>query len=285
MTTGLDETAGARNREIRVYLETGTPPDPIFPNWPGSDLVARAKDAERALRNALIAELGRRVGGRIPPSIPAGFDSVDFARTKLAPMVNGLFPKKEQAAILDLLEGSIVFLTPENIERVVTEHSTWLSTAWDLANIYLSSLSLPPIGCDRVCIVGLSEETRCYVSTAYFTEQDPYADFVVHESAHVFHNWKREYAGLPYTRNREWLLPIKYQKRETFAYACETYSRILEGTRGLADRRRRLAEYAANHAPTADIVSEELVDILTEAVAARNGWKRILTRCSYLKRP
>ncbi len=285
MTNGLDETADARDREIRVYLETGVPPDPIFPNWPGSDLVLRAKDAERALKNALIAELRRRVGGRIPPSVPAGFDSVDFARTKLAPMVNGLFPKKERAAILDLLEDSIVFLTPENIEKIIMKHGIWLSTAWDLVNIYLGSVSLTPIGCDHISIVGLSEETRCYVSTAYFTEQNPYADFVVHESAHIFHNWKREYVGLPATRNREWLLPITYEMRETFAYACEAYSRILEGTREPADRKRRLREYAANHAPTADTVSDELADILAEAVAAKNGWKRILTRCSYLKRP
>jgi len=34
----------------------------------------------------------------------------------------------------------------------------------------------------------------------------PLRDFVVHEAAHVLHNWKRGYAGLPHTRNREWLL-------------------------------------------------------------------------------
>jgi hypothetical protein len=34
--------------------------------------------------------------------------------------------------------------------------------------------------------------------------------------------------GLPYTRRREWPLELAFAKRETFAYACEAYSRILE---------------------------------------------------------
>jgi hypothetical protein len=266
-------------------LENGTTPDPIFPNWPGNDLVSRARGAERALRNALILELAGRAETRVPPSLPHEFDHQRFSRSKLTPMVHGLFPATEREAILELLKNSIVFLTPENIERVITGSDAWLSTAWDLANIYLVSLGLPQLGGSYSCIVGLSEETRCYVSARYFTEEDPYTDFVVHEAAHVFHNWKREYAGLPFTRNREWLLPIMYEKRETFAFACEAYSRIVEMAKGRDGRRKTLAEYAGKHVPGAAEDADELVEILGEAVDARNGWKRILTRCSYLIRP
>ena len=39
---------------------------------------------------------------------------------------------------------------------------------------------------------------------------------------------ERRTVGLPETRQREWLLDIDFRKRETFAYACEAYSRILE---------------------------------------------------------
>ena len=117
--------------------------------------------------------------------------------------------------------------------------------------------------------------TTCYVSTAYFDEDDPFADFVVHEAAYIFHNWKRKRIGLPHTRYREWLLEIDFSKREQFAYACEAYS-------SPADRRRLHAEYAAHWVPTAEerIDREALIDTLAEAIAARNGWKRILKRCA-----
>ena len=273
------------DQEVSEYLENGSTPSLTFPNWPGNDLVSRAKGAEDVLRNALIAEVRTRAGKRKPASIPTGFDSVDFARSKLMPMVNGLFSAAEQGTVLELLENSIVFLTPENIEDVILRQEAWLHTAWNLANIYLGSFGLPLLGGEYACIVGLSEETRCYVTSRYFTEDDPYADFVAHEAAHVFHNWKREYAGLPCTRQREWLLPIEFTKRETFALACEAYSKIADGPNGRAERRRRFAEYREKYVPTVAEDRHELVDILDEAVEARNGWKRILTRCSFLKRP
>ena len=86
-------------------------------------------------------------------------------------------------------------------------------------------------------VVGMSEETTCYVSLAHFAEEDEFADYVVHEAAHVFHNTKRRTAGLPETRRRQWLLPIAFEKRETFAFACERYSRILKLGKRPADRR------------------------------------------------
>ncbi len=115
----------------------------------------------------------------------------------------------------------------------------------------------------------------------YFEKDDPFADFVVHEAAHVFHNWKRESVGLRHTRYREWLLEIDFTKREEFAYACEAYHSIVEQATNRADRRRLLAEYADRWAPSSDQVArEELLSILAEAVEARNGWKRILSRCA-----
>jgi hypothetical protein len=43
-----------------------------------------------------------------------------------------------------------------------------------------------------------------------YEEKDPYADFVVHEMAHIFHNCKRRTVGLKQTRKREWLLDIAF---------------------------------------------------------------------------
>jgi hypothetical protein len=62
-----------------------------------------------------------------------------------------------------------------------------------------------------------------YVSPEYFAEDDPFADFIVHEAAHIFHNCKRVTIGLSETRTKEWSLDIEHRKRETFAYSCEAY--------------------------------------------------------------
>jgi len=199
-------------------------------------------------------------------------------------MVDGLFPAKERTIILDLLGRSLVFLTPENIDEVLGGEN-FLHSAWLRANIYLGSLGLEGLDGEVSCIVGVSAETTCHISTVYFEVEDPFADYVVHEAAHIFHNWKRERAGLPHTRTREWLLQIDYGKRETFAYACEAYSRIREQAKNPAERKRLLTDYAERWVPTPDDVDQgELIEILGEAVAARNGWKRILARCSPPKR-
>ncbi len=47
--------------------------------------------------------------------------------------------------------------------------------------------------------------------------------------------------GPPETHQREWLLDIDFRKRETFAYACEAYSRILEAGSTLGPTRPRSA--------------------------------------------
>jgi hypothetical protein len=210
---------------------------------------------------------------------------VSFARGKVTPMVNGLFPAKERKIVRELLERSLVLIYHGNIDQVLRREQL-LSTAWRLANLYLGSIGAECLDGQPLSLVGLSRETTCYVSTSYFDEVDPFADFVVHEIAHVFHNCKREHVGLPFTRKREWLLQIDFCKREVFAYACEAYSMILEQSRSPADRRRLCASYAEHSVPVVEHVEQdELIDILNEAVTARNGWKRILSRCAPPKQP
>jgi hypothetical protein len=148
---------------------------------------------------------------------------------------------------MEMFRRSIVFLTPDNIASVIMK-TPFASTAWDLANLYLLSCGAEPLSKEAPELVGLSEETTCYVSTAYFRSENRLDDFVVHEAAHVFHNCKRETIGLPTIRGREWLLEIDYRKRELFAYACEAYSCIahLAARRLLGrpcSRRSRLTGY------------------------------------------
>jgi hypothetical protein len=67
---------------------------------------------------------------------------------------------------------------------------------------------------------------------------------------------------------------IEYRQRETFAYSCEAYARIMARAKSPAERRALAAEYGAEPR-----ISEERVDpaevasIVTEAATARNGWK------------
>lgn len=64
----------------------------------------------------------------------------------------------------------MVFLTDENIELVLRESSPWLHSSWVLANLYLGSIGAELLAEDAPRIVGLSEETTCYVSTEYFVD-------------------------------------------------------------------------------------------------------------------
>jgi hypothetical protein len=267
------------DQEIQRYIASGEH-DPLHAAWPGRNILEQTHAGEDGLRAALIEEVRRRTAGRACPSLPSGFDANQFVLGKVGPMVRGLFPAKEQPVLLDLFERSLVFVTRDNIKKLLAEIE-YLSTTWDVANLYLGSLDLSGLDGRPVRFVGLSEATTFYVSMAYFRDGDPFADWVVHEAAHVFHNWKRDRAGLPYTRTREFLLEIAFAKREVFAYACEAYAGILERAPSPAERRRLHAEYAQKWVPEGEGLNRsELAEVLAEAVEARNGWKRILGRCS-----
>jgi hypothetical protein len=133
-------------------------------------------------------------------------------------MVRGFFPRAEQDLVLTKLERSVVFLTHANVDSILLAEG-FHRTAWDLANLYLSSVGADLLGDAAPNLVGLSQETTCFVSAEYFAERDPFADFVVHEAAHIFHNCKRRTLGLPRTSElirRRWpILSARPPRRET----------------------------------------------------------------------
>ena len=221
----------------------------------------------------------RLAAGRIHTAIQEG-DTRQLTRSKVEPMVRGLFPRAEQDRVLAVLEKSVVFLTHTTIEGLLSGPG-FDSLAWTLANLYLNSLRVPLLGPDSPRLVGLSDETICYVSAEYFSEEDPFADFIVHETAHVFHNCKRESLGLPSSRRKQWLLEIEYRKRETFAYSCEAYACILERGK-TSEARHALAEEYAQVVQISDerVDAGEVADIVREAAGVRNGWNVIRTRCA-----
>jgi hypothetical protein len=265
--------------EIVRYLATGKH-DPVFAAWPQRSLLDRAQHGNQDLRQALIEEVRTRVPvAEVPPEL-AGLDVEALTRRKVEPMVQGLFPSAEQPAVLAMLSRSVVFLTPCRVEAVL-RRTSFPGTAWDLANLYLLSFGAAPLSDTAPDIVGLSEDTTCYVSVAYLQSQRRFDDYVVHEAAHVFHNSRRETLGLPTSRGRQWLLAIDFGKRETFAYACETYSRLLSLGATAAARRRLLEEAEDECVPNDDRVDlDAFIGVLRVAVKARNGWKRILEGCA-----
>jgi len=261
---------------VETYLLTGDY-DSMYPAWSG-DFISRERRAYADCLRALcqrVKELAGPTSGRESP----GIDSVTLTRGRVAPMVFGLFPGAEREAVLGLVERSVRFLTAETIEPVLLE-PRWLGTAWDVANLYLGSVGAPLLGIEAPSIVGLSVGTTCIVSAGYFEEDDPFADFVVHEVAHIFHNCKRGVVGLPQTRRRQWLLDIEFRKRETFAYSCEVYGCIARRARSPGDRLALAGEYEqVGRVHDARAAHDEIADIVREACAARNGWRTILARC------
>jgi hypothetical protein len=267
---------------IERYLRSGEH-EHDHPEWPGQNIFEKAKRGHADLLRALVEEVRRRADGRRHAPVPADLDLISWTRGKLKPMVSGLFHAAEHEAVLSLLEKSVIFLTADNIEAVLRDQS-WLDSAWSLANLYLSSVNAELLGPDAPSLLGLSQETTCYVSADYFADDARFDDYVIHEAAHVFHNCKRGTAGLPETRTREWLLLLEFRKRETFAYSCEAYGWIVEHAKNKAERMAMGEEFAAGASRFEDEVDPgELATIVREACAARNGWKVILGRCAETK--
>jgi hypothetical protein len=81
------------------------------------------------------------------------------------------------------------------------------------------------------------------------------------------------------------LLDIDYKKRETFAYACEAYTRLLERGKRPSEQ-LALAEEYGREVRISDERADagEVASIVREAAAARNGWKVILALCAPTRR-
>lgn len=195
-------------------------------------------------------------------------------------MVRGLFPGSEREAVRGFLEGSVVFVTPANVE-VLARECPWLHTAWSIANLYLGSLGAELLGPSAPRILGLSSDLVCYVSHEYLSNSGSrFADVIVHGAAHALHDCKRGRLGLRETRTRERLVELEFRLRETFAHGCEAYSRIAALGRDAKQRAALVEEYVEDELLSFDAVNGAvLVPALREAAAARNGWKRILRHC------
>ena len=108
--------ARTAQQQIKYFLKTGHS-DPLPEGWPGENWLERAQNADRAMRQALIEEVKERSKGLPVPAAPV-LDYLTFARSKVAPMVNGLFPEHERANILEMLEKSVECWRARALEKV-----------------------------------------------------------------------------------------------------------------------------------------------------------------------
>lgn len=268
--------------EIARYLATGSVDGDGWCLYPGQNFVEKTVARASVLRGALLQRvIELEAAGHAPP-VPDEQLEKPFLWSKLRPMVEGLFAVDEQEHMLELVTDSVVFLTQDTVHRLLRE-LRWHSSAWKVATIWLDSINAPALSSSSPALLGFSEEARCYVSLRYFGdfEDDPFADYVVHEVAHLFHNNKRHRIGLPPRGRCEWLLDIEFRKRELFAHACEFYSRISTRASGRREREELVEAFAPHADGFADrLEPEELVDVLRAAARARNGWRAILRGCA-----
>ena len=170
--------------DVDCYIWTGET-DSHHAAWPVNGFMDRANRAHDDFRDALVREV-RRLAEELAYEPLSQANTVALTRAKVEPMVCGLFPRVEQDAGLRTLQKSVAFLTSANIEPILIEHGCD-SSAWTLANLYLASFGAKLLGDDAPRLLGLSEATTCCASPDHFAEDDPFADMIVDETAHIYH--------------------------------------------------------------------------------------------------
>jgi hypothetical protein len=108
--------SSAIQNAIADYIRSGEA-DALYGAWPG-DWLEKAERGRRELREALLTAGHHSVGEMVVAPSPAP-DTVAMPRTKVGPMVRGLFPRDEHEVVVNALERSVVFVAGTNIEALV----------------------------------------------------------------------------------------------------------------------------------------------------------------------
>ena len=78
--------------------------DLLFRDWPGQNALERIERGHDTLMEDLVSEVRRREDKVPCPTLSLPDDLSSFSRQKLGPMVRGLFPRRECAPVLAVLE-------------------------------------------------------------------------------------------------------------------------------------------------------------------------------------
>lgn len=251
---------------IERFLTTGRLPR-SWPDWDGPPAVRR-REAEAAARDVL-ARIVRWRARRAPLAIGDGpADPAPVVVARARPMVEGLFPPEEAAAVLACLPRCVRVVTPARFAELVADLSP--RTGWDLANLLLDAMGAPPLADDSPALEGISHAAAGYVLPAAFTPGDT-SDVLVHELAHVLHSVPRARAGL--SPGGAPLLVVAPARRETFAWACEVWSRLQLAP----DPARAVAGYCESSAAADPRVDRILLQHVLTRAAEGDGWASVRT--------
>jgi hypothetical protein len=120
------EYSPALKQEIERYLQTGDY-DLYYRAWPEGGILHRAQMMAAVLRKELIARTQHCAREASKTLTIPQMDLTALTRTKVVPMVHGLFPQAEHEVVVGILEKSVVFLTPDSVAGILDKVS-FLST-------------------------------------------------------------------------------------------------------------------------------------------------------------
>jgi hypothetical protein len=103
-----EEYSPSLKQEIERYLQTGDH-DLYYRAWPEGGMLHRAQMMDSVLRKALIARVQHCARESSKPLTIPETDFTALTRTKVVPMVQGLFPQAECEVVVDVLKRSVVF--------------------------------------------------------------------------------------------------------------------------------------------------------------------------------
>ncbi len=248
---------------VERFLSTGEH-DARFPGFDGN-IVERRRRGTAALKDVLRRVVGWRAA-RARINLRAPQDAPARVRTRIAPLVEGMFPGEEAAPLMGALADRVVVLTPGSFEAHLD--GLPLRAAWDLANLLLDDLGAPPLADDTPSLDGLCAAGRAWVPPRAVSGEGGFPDVVVHEVAHLLHLVKRDELGLP---GGGLLVPVPPRRHETFAYACEVWATV-ERSRSGEDRHTHAhALLAESGHQDARVDRQALAALLTRA-AEGQGW-------------
>lgn len=227
--------------------------------------------ASKTALRTLLSQLGHLLPEetRAAPSV-----SPEAIRRRIEPMVNGLvLADQREAALREIVAKTFVLNFQGAKAAIEAELSTcFTGSAWRILWAFLEDHGLKPksviVGCD-----GLAGDFAHVRWSAYETK-DPYSDVVVHEGAHMLHYLKPRHYGLRERRGQERFVDVEFAHRELFAFACETYSRVVQcdGRSSRVAFAEKMREGAFSF-PRAHL--DEVADLVLSAARVRNGWRVI----------
>ncbi|MFN7147582.1 MAG: hypothetical protein ACK4YP_27690, partial [Myxococcota bacterium] len=180
------------SESVERFLSTGEY-DPRFPDLLGN-IVERRRRGTAMLKDVLRRVVAWRAGRspiamRLPTDVPAR------VRTRIAPLVYGMFDAAEAGVLVEPLAARVVVVTPSTFGALVEDVP--LRTAWDLANLLLDDLGAPPLADDTPSLDGLCAAGRAWVPPRAFAADDAFPDVVVYGAAHLLHHVRRADLGVP----------------------------------------------------------------------------------------